>query len=343
MSMKTSFMQSLPSEVVDLLRTRITTEYATMSLAGVPIDTPTFYFPSADLSTLDIGTGLSYPAKAERARKNPKVGLLIEGADDQPVVSIAGFASVQDSDLQANLDRYLTETIFSPNISPDLNDWAHIRETMKYYLARIIVRIKPSHVRWWPNRAAMDRAPQEWHAPVGTIFPKSDPATPGKGSAPPDWGQPTWQELRETALAQQLPGHLTLVDSNGHPAPIRVRQYREHPNGFSLDVPKGAPWREGKATLCFVGKEIFVGNVTVEGSQSILHVERALPVWPLMTESVASERTYAALMTRLDQELERRGQKLPRIPEHPPEPTEGAKLREAGYRALAPAPAGADS
>jgi hypothetical protein len=343
MSTKISFMQHLPGEVVSLLRTTITAQYATMSGAGVPIDTPTFYFPSADLSTLDVGTGLSYPAKAERARKNPKVGLLIEGADDQPVVSIAGFAAVQDSDLQANLDRYLTETIFSPNISPDLNDWSQIRETMKYYLTRIIVRIQPSHVRWWPNRAAMDNAPQEWRAPADTLYPNSDPATPGKGSPAPDWGQPTWQELRATALSEQLPSHLTLVDADGHPAPIRVRQYREHAKGFSLDIPKGAPWREGKATLCFVGKEIFVGNVTVDGSQSILHVERALPVWPLMTESVASERTYGALMKRLDQELARRGQKLPIIPEQPPKPTEGARLREAGYRALVPAPPGADS
>jgi hypothetical protein len=259
------------------------------------------------------------------------------------VISIAGFAAVKDSDLQANLDRYLTETIFSPNISPELNDWAHIRETMKYYLARIIVCIKPSHVRWWSNRAAMDNAPQEWRAPANTVYSKSDPAIPGKGSAPPDWGQPTWQELRATALHQQMPSHLTLVDAGGHPLPMPVLAYKEHAKGFSLEVPKGAPWREGKATLSFIGKEIFVGDVTVEGSQSILHVERALPVWPLMTEAVASERTYAALMKRLDQELARRGQTLPVIPEQPPAPTAGAKLREAGYRALVPSSADADS
>ena len=44
-----------------------------------------------------------------------------------------------------------------------------------------------------------------------------------------------------------------------------------------------------------------------------------------------------------DQELERRGQKLPVIPQRAPEPTEGARLRAAAYRALAPAPPGSDT
>jgi hypothetical protein len=334
MTPDTSFMQHLPDDVVRLLRGRTTAEYATLTATGVPIDTPSLIFPDADLTTIDLGTGLSYPAKAERARRIPKVGLLIEGEADQPVVSIAGFAAVRDADLQANLDRYLSETIFSANVDPELNDWAEIRERMLFYLIRIIISVTPAHVRWWRNRAAMDGAPDEWRAPAGTVYPASDPAAAAKPSAAPAWGQPPWQELRERALGEGQPAHLTLVDADGHPAPMPTYGCRLHDEGFALDVPKGAPWREGQATLSFRGKEIFVGEAFVDGAETILRVERALPVWPLMTEKVASEETYGKLMARLDEELARRGAPRPVVPRTPPAPTEGAKLRRTGFQTI---------
>ena len=125
----------LPPEAIELLRTGITAEFATVSAAGVPIDTPTFFFPNAELTTLDIGTGVSYPAKAERARKNPRVGMLVEGDAHQPVISIAGCASVQDADIQANLERYLAETIFAPNVNPDVVPWEKTQRRLYYVCA----------------------------------------------------------------------------------------------------------------------------------------------------------------------------------------------------------------
>ena len=329
-----SYFDALPADVQKLIRTHTISEYATISQAGIPIDTPTYYFPAADLSTIDIGTGISYPAKADRARRNPKVGLLIEGDADEPVISIAGMAAVRDADLQANLHRYIEETILSPTVHPDLVPWEKTRKRL-YYLTRIIVCVAPVNVRWWPNRAAsMEEEPRQWHAAPGTLFPQSDPAPPGKPTAAPAWKRRSWQEMADIALGQGAPAHLTLIDSEGFPLPFRVKSYRRHDEGFAVSVPNSVPWREGKATLSFVGKEIFVGDARIEGDNTIVKVERALPTLPTVDDQGGRKEELPLLPERLQAEIERRGQKLPLAPETPPEPTEGCLLRAAAYGTL---------
>jgi hypothetical protein len=333
-SLVQTFTEFLPPEAVELVRTRVTAEFATVSAAGVPIDTPTFFFPNAALTTLDIGTGVSYPAKAERARRNPKVGMLVEGEADQPVISIAGYAAVQDADIQANLERYLAETIFAPNVDPAVVPWAKTQQRL-YYVSRIIVAVAPAHVRWWPNRAALDEPPQEWRAPAGTVFPASDPAPAGAPSKAPGWPQRDWVELADQASSSGMPAHLTLLDGGGHPLPFRVRECERTPEGFQLVAPRGAPWTEGKATLSFVGKEIFVGEARVEGAKTVFRVARALPVLPMMDDRQGMKpEVLEALSARLAEEMERRGKPLPRVPDTPPAPTEGAIFRAAAAKAI---------
>jgi hypothetical protein len=86
-----------PEAVANLLTSSLYTEFATMTPKGVPLDTPLFAFVGPDGDTIDVATGLAYPAKANRVRRNPKVGLPLEGNGNpgEPVVSVAGFGAVR--------------------------------------------------------------------------------------------------------------------------------------------------------------------------------------------------------------------------------------------------------
>jgi hypothetical protein len=319
---------ALPAPVLALMRAGSVAQYASVSAAGMPVDTPVLYFPGKGLKSFDLATGLSYPAKAERARRNPHVGLLLEGGPDEPVVSIAGMAAVRDADLQANVERYLAEACYTLPHDPD---WALARQAV-WYWTRIIIEIAPARVLWWDNAAAMDRPPRCWRAPEGTRFAASDPPTPGKTSPPAQWEQKPWRELAEQALARKAAGHLSLIDDEGFPLPIRALSIAVTDAGFALDLPRGVPWlADGKACLTFGGIETFLGDASLADGQMLMAVERALPVFPMtqdMTQLwLPTPNTRAQLMRRLAEELARRGQPIPTIPIDRPPPSEGYRRR----------------
>jgi len=56
-------IHSLPGTVFKLIESSAIAEFATVSAAGVPIDTPTYYFPCDDMATLDVATGCLIPRK----------------------------------------------------------------------------------------------------------------------------------------------------------------------------------------------------------------------------------------------------------------------------------------
>jgi hypothetical protein len=106
----------LPIEVWQVLDRSITVEYTSLTGAGTPVMVPVTPYVADDRSTLDVSTGLTYPAKAERARRDPKVSLLYSdplgsGLVRPPVVLVQGLATVRDANLQANTDRYVRLTM----------------------------------------------------------------------------------------------------------------------------------------------------------------------------------------------------------------------------------------
>jgi hypothetical protein len=324
-----TILQELPPEVIALVRSASTAEYVTISAAGLPIDTPVLFFPSEGLRSFDIATGLSYPAKAERARRNPRTAILIEGEANEPVVAIAGMASVRDADLQANTERYLSEASHMLPLNPSWD----LAQKAVWYWTRMLVEITPVRILWWDTPAAMDSAPHRWDAPAGTAFRPSDPAPAGSVSKSPKWEQPPWHDLAERALARGVYGHLSVIDNEGFPISVRARSITLTEDGFTLDLPKGLPSPiAGPATFTFGGVETFIGEMT---SGSVLKVERTLPVFPITEDPTQlwepSDHTRSELMKRLNHETERRGQPIPTIPAIRPGPTEGYKLRMARF------------
>lgn len=324
-------LHDLPRHVFAMIESGVVAEFATVSAAGVPIDTPTYYFPSDDMATIDVATGVPNPAKAERARRNPKVGLLIEGRPEEPVVVIRACAAVRDSDIQSNAIRYLAETGWQ-GISHGIT-WEQARLAITYW-SRIVIENTPERVYWWDNHAALDGPPQVWQADPATQFPASDPAPKAKVS-PGNWTARPWRDVANDAVAAGSPAHLSIVDTDGYPLPMRAVGLELVSDGFRLDMPRGMPWDlSGPASLTFAGFRTFVGEAVGETGQSVLfRVERALPQHPstLDTKQVLqpAEATLAKTRARLEAEMARRGQPLPVIPDEAPERTRIAKIRMA--------------
>jgi hypothetical protein len=332
-----SGLRDLPEHVLRFIECGVVAEFATVSAGGAPIDTPTYYFPSDDLSTIDLATSLQQPVKAERARRNPKVGLMMEGRPEEPVVLMRGHAVVRDRDLQANAVRYISETGFK-NISHGIS-WEEARKAVLYW-TRILVEIIPLRVLWWDNQAAMDGPPAAWTAPARASYPASDPAPTGDTSRSP-WPARPWREVAAEALARGAAAHLTTLDDAGYPAPMVARGCELSGEGFRLTVPKGVPWRmAGPAHLTFAGFHAFLGEAVAQDGGVEFRVERALPQTPSARDTKEvlqpSEENRRKSAERVDYELKRRGLSFPEIPLELPAPTRLFKLRQARLASDAP-------
>jgi hypothetical protein len=326
----TSGLNDLPERVFKFIESGVVAEFSTVSAAGVPIDTPTYYFPSDDMASIDVATGVPNPAKAERARRNPKVGLLMDGAADEPVVVVRARAAVRDADLQANCVRYLAETGFK-GISHGVT-WEQARQAVTYW-SRIIVENKPERVYWWDNQAAMDGPPQVWNAPADTVYPTSDPKPSGE-MKPSAWPVRPWAEVARDAMAKGAAAHLTVLDDDGYPMPMRARSFEFVEDGFRLVIPRGVPWRiAGKASLTFAGFQTFVGEAVPAAGASLFKALRSLPEHPSTRDTKQvlqpSEDTRKKAWARLEYEAARRGQPIPTPPIEMPAATRLAKLRQA--------------
>jgi hypothetical protein len=316
-----------PSEVLPLFERAITTEYASLTARGAPITFPVTPYIAEDGRSVDVSTGLTYPSKAERARRNPKVALLFSdpvgtGLSKPPVVLVQGMAAVRDADLQANTDRYLRES-FKKLPEAYAGMPAFMLRRLNWYFVRIWIQVTPMRILWWPE-GNLDRQPEYWEVPKELSLPGSDPAPQGK--PPGSWkaGPSEWQTGAGYAIQHLGNPVLTLVDEQGFPFPMRVSGTSLTPTGFHFDIPAGQPANlYGPACMTFhthpeqftsQQNMVFTGRVESGGT---FIVDRQIGDWSLTGSKLRATWDFMnngrKLAPRLKEEAYRRGQPVPVI------------------------------
>ncbi len=318
-----------PAALKAVFERSLTCEFATLTRRETPVTWPVTPYQSAK-GTLDISTGLTYPAKADRARRNPRVALLFAdpvgtGLSDPPVVLVRGLASVRDRDLQAGTDRYIKLALSKLAPVYRFTPWWILKQHAWYWV-RAWVEVTPLEMWWWPNRD-LSETPQKWAAVEGTTAPPSDPAPTGPSpggyqSAPEDWRPRAEQVLDRLELAD-----LTVVDASAWPVVWPVTNVASVADGFELSFGPHAP-ASARGPGCisfhshgeeFTGQEnaVFVGQVTPREGGAVFVVERALGDFSLAGHRLAVARAFFSkarkLRPRLEREINRREQTTPAI------------------------------
>ena len=319
-----------PNSVTPVFSHSITVEYVSVSRAGLPVMVPVTPYLEDGQQTLDVSTGLTYPAKAERARRNPKVALLFSdpvgaGLTDPPIVLVQGLATVRDAELQANTDRYVRLAMAK---LPDVykGQPRFFLRKLSAYFARIWICVTPIRIWWWPSKA-LDSEPEHWVSSPSTEAPASDPAPAGK--QPPGWLDPPadWREVARDAMLRLEQRDLAWVGRDGYPVAVPITGLEQVGDGFRLSLGAHGPCSpEGPATLtlhshpaAFTGQEnhTFVGAVHRTGHDYKFEVERVLADVSLtgnrLVMTVGFLRKVRRLRERLKSEAARRGQPVPEV------------------------------
>lgn len=147
---------TLPEEVRRCFERFITTEYTTVDSRQQPITWPVTPYYSDGSETIDVTTGLGYPKKADDARRYPQVALLFSdptgaGISAKTRVLVQGTAFVDEADLDANRERYMTESVIKLPATKKMHPPKFLMGPMNWYYARIYIKVRPERVFVWPG------------------------------------------------------------------------------------------------------------------------------------------------------------------------------------------------
>ncbi|MCX5044406.1 pyridoxamine 5'-phosphate oxidase family protein [Aldersonia sp. NBC_00410] len=320
------------TRILEQASAHITTEYASLRRDGAPVTWPVTPYRGVDDRTIDVSTGITYPLKAERARRNPKVALSFSnpvgsGLDAPATFVVQGLATVRDADLRANSARYLQASYDRfPGTMKSVPDFMMRR--MMFYWARVWIEVTPVRVLCWPD-GNLDHEPRIWTTGADTVAPQSDPEPAGRGAG--SWSNrpaPDWRDRTHEAIDRLGMPVLTTTTADGWPLPLRVRAAERTETGFVVRPPAGVEITDGPGCLTlhthgsvFDSQEniTLTGRCERTGDDVAFTVERTLnevnvPRNPVrrMLNMLTLRRE---LQHRLAAEAARRGQAVPSFDE----------------------------
>jgi hypothetical protein len=216
---------SLPEDVQQVFARFVTTEYTTIDAGGHPITWPvTPYYRPGD-GAIDVTTGLGYPKKARDAERNPQVSLLFSdptgsGLTDPPAVLVQGTAKVDDSDLEANEERYRREALEKLPATKSMYPPKLLNRFFLWYFARVYVYVRPERVYVWPG-GDFSVEPQLLGAHLEEVR-SGHSEEPEHGHEAPEGGGEAWDERMDELGAQYPTAVLSFVGPDGFPFAARV-------------------------------------------------------------------------------------------------------------------------
>lgn len=245
---------TLPTAVQEAFHRFVTTELTTIDRRGRPITWPvTPYYRPGD-PCIDVTTGVGYPKKARDAARNPKVALLFSdptgsGIERPSMVFVQGMADVDDSDLDANRERYVRESVEKlPAAGREPADEALQRRFLWYY-ARIYLHVRPERVYVW-RAGDCGLEPELLDSHMEEVRSGHD-EEPDEPAALPEGGAGTWDRRIEELGRRYESAVLSFVAPDGFPFSIRVPvAVDRRARLIHIDAePVGAPLRPGLACI----------------------------------------------------------------------------------------------
>jgi len=216
---------TLPDRLLEVFERSITTEYVTIDGRGQPIVWPVTPYFRRGAPTIDVTTGVGYPKKADDAAGNAHVALLFSdptgsGLHDPPMVLVQGTASVDDRDLDANRERFVTEHSAKLPESRSRQLPQRVRPLLDWYFTRIYVRVRPERIYSWPHENP-EQEPELLDAHLEEVRSGHN-EEPEEPPPSPEGGGSVWHERLAQLGSRHPTAVLAVVAPDGFPFAVRV-------------------------------------------------------------------------------------------------------------------------